>query len=203
MAEQKREDRRKAYTKKVIRESLYELMKDKQIDKITVTQICEKADVNRSTFYSYYTDIYDLHQKIIKEFFEMQQEVVNKSKNILESKKNLTQLTIDDYSEIAYAYVRTVKENKELYKFIFNQNSTNSIHVSFGKVFYHMVYEILSPVLPEEHIEAFRSSFNFISGGTTSMLMDWLTKDCPIPSKRLARILAHYYYGVFNSFALK
>lgn len=203
MTEQKREDRRKSYTKKVIRESLYELMKDKQIDKITVTQICEKADVNRSTFYSYYTDIYDLHQKIIKEFFEMQEEVVKKSKKILESKENLTQLTIDDYDEIAYAYVRTVEENRELYKFIFNQNSTNSIHVSFGKVFYHMVYEILSPVFPEENIEAFRSSFNFISGGTTSMIMDWLTKDCPITAKKLSRILAHYYYGVFNSFAPK
>ena len=203
MAEKKKEDRRTAYTKKIIRESLYELMKEKPINKITVTQICEKADVNRSTFYSYYTDIYDLHQKIIKEFFATQKKVIDETKKILETKQDLRKLTIDDYSEITYAYVSTIKTNKELYKFIFNQNSTNSIHVSFGKVFYHMLYDIISPVFPEEHIESFRISFNFISGGTTSIIMDWIKKDCAMASKRLSRILAHYYYGVFNSFNLQ
>ncbi len=203
MADKKREDRRTAYSKKIIRESLYELMKEKPINKITVTQICEMADVNRSTFYSYYTDIYDLHQKITKEFFEIQRGVIIDSKKILESKGNLFALTIDNYEEIAYTYVRTVKENKELYKFIFNQNNTNSIHVSFGKVFYHTVFDILAPILPEKYIEAFKISFNFIGGGTTAIIMDWIKKDCSSETKKLAHILAHYYYGVFNGFVLQ
>ena len=69
--ENKRDDRRAAYSKKMIRESLYELMKTKPLNKITVKEICETADVNRSTFYAYYMDIYDLHQKITKEFFDI------------------------------------------------------------------------------------------------------------------------------------
>lgn len=197
---EKRENRKTAYTKRIIRESLYELMQEKPLDKITVTQICEKADINRSTFYTYYTDIYDLHQKIIKEFFEIQRGVISEAKEILATKEDLTRLTVDDYFEIAYAYTRTVKDNKELYKFIFNQNSTSSIHVSFGKIFYHMIYEFLVPIFSQENIDDFKSSFTFIGGGTTSVLMEWIKKDCSVPAKKIARSLAHYYYGVFNSF---
>lgn len=200
MTNEKRENRRTAYTKRIIRESLYELMLEKPLDKITVTQICEKADINRSTFYTYYTDIYDLHQKIIAEFFEIQKGVISATKKLLESKADITKLTVNDYFEIAYTYTITVKNNKELYKFIFNQNSTNSIHVSFGKAFYQMIYDFILPVFPEEHINDIKSSFIFIGGGTTSMLMDWIKKDCSAESKKIARSLAHYYYGVFNSF---
>ena len=70
--EPKRDDRRTQYSKRVIKESLFELMQEKPINKITVKELCERADVNRSTFYAYYTDIYDLDRKIIKEFFKMQ-----------------------------------------------------------------------------------------------------------------------------------
>ena len=41
-----------------------ELSGVKSIDKITVSELCERADVNRSTFYRYYYDIYDLQSKM-------------------------------------------------------------------------------------------------------------------------------------------
>ena len=69
---EKREDRRTQYSKRVIREALYELMQEKPLNKITVTEICALADVNRSTFYAYYTDIFNLHESIIKEFYTVQ-----------------------------------------------------------------------------------------------------------------------------------
>lgn len=43
-----------------LKSALLELMKDSDFEKITVKQICEKAQVNRSTFYAHYTDIYDI-----------------------------------------------------------------------------------------------------------------------------------------------
>lgn len=194
------EDRRTAYSKRMIRESLYELIKEKPLDKISVTEICQKADVNRSTFYAYYTDIYDLHQKIIKEFFEMHREILNKSKKILETKPNIFTLSVDDYYEIAYIYVKTTKDNQELYKFIFNQNSTNTTHVTYAKMFFRALLEFFPESTPEKTINHFRSAFTFISGGTTSAIMDWLQKGCPTSVETLSRSLAHHYYGVFNSY---
>ena len=57
-------DRRVRYTRQVLKESLMELMQDKPIDKISIKAICELADINRSTFYTHYTDQYELLRQI-------------------------------------------------------------------------------------------------------------------------------------------
>lgn len=196
--EEKREDRRASYSKKMIRESLYELMKTKPLNKITVKEICELADVNRSTFYAYYMDIYDLHQKIIKEFFSKQRDIINFAVELLSKREDVTNLSIDDFQEIMLFYLKTVKANKELYKFIFNQNSTNSIHLSFGKLFFNTILNESSIKIQEELKPIFRRSFTFISGGTTAILMDWLKSECSEDVTKLSRYIAYYYNGVFN-----
>ncbi|MDF2936801.1 MAG: transcriptional regulator, TetR family [Paenibacillaceae bacterium] len=57
-------DRKTRYTRMVLQDSLMELMRDKPINKITIKELCEKADLNRTTFYAHYTDQYDLLRKI-------------------------------------------------------------------------------------------------------------------------------------------
>lgn len=54
-------------TKKVIRNSLLELLKTKSLDKVTVREIVETCEINRNTFYYYYSDIYDLLEDIFQE----------------------------------------------------------------------------------------------------------------------------------------
>ena len=63
-------DRRVKYTKKIIKECFFDLLNEKEINKITVSELCTKADINRATFYRYYIDIYDLLEKIQEEFIE-------------------------------------------------------------------------------------------------------------------------------------
>ena len=55
-----RQDRRTRYTRMVLKESLMALMEQKDITKITIKELCQRADVNRSTFYAHYRDQYDL-----------------------------------------------------------------------------------------------------------------------------------------------
>ena len=43
-----------------MKQAMLELMNQTPFDKITVRLICEKAEVNRSTFYAHYADIYDM-----------------------------------------------------------------------------------------------------------------------------------------------
>jgi len=52
----------------MIKESLIELLKEKSIDKITVKELSELADINRSTFYTHYCDIYAVAEEMAEEF---------------------------------------------------------------------------------------------------------------------------------------
>lgn len=63
-------DRRVRYTKMILRNCLVELLNEKPLEKITVKEICEKADVNRGTFYSHFSDQYDLYNYMVDEILE-------------------------------------------------------------------------------------------------------------------------------------
>ena len=52
-------------TKKNLYESLLYLMKEKPFEELKVSEICENALVNRSTFYSHFDDKYDLLDSLI------------------------------------------------------------------------------------------------------------------------------------------
>lgn len=59
MADKKLDGRIK-YTKMVIRNSFISLLKEKPLAKISVTEICRRADINRATFYAHYSDTFAL-----------------------------------------------------------------------------------------------------------------------------------------------
>lgn len=63
-------DRRIKYTKTVLRQSLLELMKERPISKLTVTDLCNRADINRNTFYTHYSSPYDLLSQIEDELYD-------------------------------------------------------------------------------------------------------------------------------------
>src|SRR5699024_9614754 len=63
-------DRRISRTKKRLRESLTTLMQEKPVQSITVREIAELADINRSTFYLHYQDVYDMVTQIQDDMFQ-------------------------------------------------------------------------------------------------------------------------------------
>ncbi len=64
------EDRRVRKTKKAINDVFCELIKEKKLNEITIKELCAKADINKSTFYLHYHDIYDLASSIQKGFIK-------------------------------------------------------------------------------------------------------------------------------------
>lgn len=66
----KKENRRIRYTRMALRESLLSQLEHMPINKISVSQVCDQADVNRSTFYLYYKDVYDLNDQIQQELYD-------------------------------------------------------------------------------------------------------------------------------------
>ncbi|WP_042462991.1 TetR/AcrR family transcriptional regulator [Neobacillus dielmonensis] len=69
-------DKRVMRTKRLIRDTLTELMEQKGFDAITVKDITDKAMINRGTFYLHYQDKYDLLEKSEAEFFSSLEQIV-------------------------------------------------------------------------------------------------------------------------------
>lgn len=63
-------DRRTRYTRMMIRDSLLTAMQQKPFSKVTVTEICKMAEINRGTFYLHYYDLNDVLDDLIKEFIQ-------------------------------------------------------------------------------------------------------------------------------------
>lgn len=59
-------DRRKRKTQALLKETLLTLLQHQTFDSITIRQLCDRADLNRSTFYLNYQDKYDLLAQIIR-----------------------------------------------------------------------------------------------------------------------------------------
>ena len=73
-------DARKRYTQMVLKQSLLKLLKEKPVNKITVKEVCELAQLNRATFYAHYSDCFALLGSIENELigaFEQSLRYVN------------------------------------------------------------------------------------------------------------------------------
>lgn len=64
-------------SKKLIRQAFVELLQEKDFEKITVTDIVKRADINRGTFYAHYPDIRGIMDQIVNEIMEKVQGVLN------------------------------------------------------------------------------------------------------------------------------
>ncbi|MFC0213635.1 TetR/AcrR family transcriptional regulator [Paenibacillus chartarius] len=63
-------DRRKLRTRRLLQKALLEVIEEKGADRVTVSDVTKKADVNRGTFYLHYTDSLDMLQKVKEEIWE-------------------------------------------------------------------------------------------------------------------------------------
>ena len=70
---EKKEYRSALRSRKMIRQAFFELLKEKSFEKITVTDVVKKADVNRSTFYAHYPDVMGVVEEIQQEIIEYTQ----------------------------------------------------------------------------------------------------------------------------------
>ena len=106
---QSKENRRVRYTRMALRESLLALLQQYPISKITVSRICEQADVNRSTFYLYYKDAYDLLEKIESELYDELSQAIAKSSDMMPN------------SDILKRVYEIIYKNRDLCRVLFGE----------------------------------------------------------------------------------
>ena len=66
-----REDRRVTYTKNAIKDALLELMKEKSFEELSISTVCEAAQITRTTFYSHYDTLNQVLDELIDEAFDV------------------------------------------------------------------------------------------------------------------------------------
>lgn len=66
-------DHRTRVTKMLIRRAFTELLREKPIQRISVKELCTRAGINRGTFYTHYTDLYDLQKQMEEEMMAVLQ----------------------------------------------------------------------------------------------------------------------------------
>lgn len=118
-------------TKNSIINAFLELRTKKEIERITVKELCEKAMINKSTFYSHYTDIYDL-----SEYLENQ--TANEIVASLEHPENIIIKPKEFNSELFYAYL----SQESLIQTLFSGSRSNQLLYKIEKSLKEIIFEI-------------------------------------------------------------
>ncbi len=178
-------DRRIKYTKKTIKDTFIKLLDEKDIKKITVSEICKLADINRATFYRYYIDVYDLLDKIQDEF-------INELKEpYLEDPSRVS--TVGAFSkEILEVFL----ENKELVKILFNTNNNIYFLNEVLEVAYGMCKTKWLTDIPELTEEEINYAATFIFNGALGVVNYWVKNDFDRDIDEVANAIEQLgYYG--------
>lgn len=175
--ENKKEYRRIRHTKERLRNALVDLLKTENINKLTVTKICNKADVNRGTFYSYFNDVYDLLEYTENEMFESVIELYRVSAESDDLKKLYTNIFkgIEDHIEITRALFGENIEGRYLKKIV------DRLHDGQLKKWKEDFPELDSAFL--------ETMYNFVVMGTISSVTNWVHSDTRMPPEKFAEIL--------------
>ena len=70
------ENQRVRITKMLLKNSLIKILHEKKIEKVTVSELCEDAGINRSTFYKHYGSQFDVYSEIEQDFFKAAIEMI-------------------------------------------------------------------------------------------------------------------------------
>lgn len=79
MKEQEKIDRRVKRTKKVLAEALIRILKNKNIENVTVSELAKEADITRTTFYQYYRDPIEMLENLQKDIARDLEKIVEKT----------------------------------------------------------------------------------------------------------------------------
>ena len=124
-------------------EALLALLEEKDLEYITVKEICRQAGVNRSTFYLHYETISDLvnealemiNQRFLSYFPQQEEEVLGNMGN--REREDLVLVT----REYLLPYLRFIRDNKKVYRVAFRNPGSCLLYTSFGASrFHHEIY---------------------------------------------------------------
>lgn len=153
------------------------LLYNRKYEEITISEICEKSGINRSTFYAHYDDINDLIIKIESKF-------ANSMSLIFEAGQRQTH-------EAFVEMFSFIKKNRYFYKAFLNIP-----YITFAET--NVKKNILSNIkdkkltLRSEDVEIFYRA-SFFGAGIKEICRIWLERDCKETPEEMAFLLLKEY----------
>lgn len=179
MAEMK-EDRRIRRTRRMLKQGLAELMREKEFNDISIKDITDRMDLNRGTFYLHYADTYELLERLENDTLEDIQAMINAHR------PNPDSGTMQPVFEPIMDYV---VENKEICQSLLGNKASNDfidkVHQLIRENGWALVHERY-PGAPEREMDYL---FSFITYGLIGMIKQWFDEGMDL-EKRTMVILA-------------
>ena len=157
---------------KTILDVFTKLLEEKDIQKITVKEICEDAHINRSTFYNHFEDVYGVLEKMWLIHAENMGYIFRKSHS--SSKRENMKLIL-----------LYIKENELFYRVSFHSSIYSKMATGFEVLFKH--HEMDSFNLKEQY------KMEFIKQGMLSTIAYWLDSDCNLSIDELLDVIDEFY----------
>ena len=173
--EESKENRRTRLTKRLLRESLLELLQEKPVDHITVKELCECAELNRSTFYAYYTDVSALYE-------EMGNELADALLEHIQAMKDQSGLS----TELMLTYIR---DNCEMFRLLVYCDHYTDLNQSIIKRIFQNFFSI--SLLSDQYTvqEEREYALQFIFMGGTGVIHHWVQNSCDLPPRQVAQLI--------------
>lgn len=169
--------------------ALLDLLKKKQFEYITVSELCKAAGVNRSTFYLHYENIGDLLEETTRYMLDSFLSYFTDDKKSVAF--NISDCRLDDLNFIndtyLIPYLTYIKENNELFRVALSEVKI----LGFEEVYNRLFENIFNPILerfnyPQENR---KYVMLYYLNGINAVNLEWLKGGCEKPMKEIAEII--------------
>ena len=176
-------NRRILVTRRILKESLLELMKEKPITKISIKEICDLSEMSRSTFYMHYQDQFELLKDIEDEALEKTFETLGSADTSLNSVESIEN------------FLRYVKENRGTFGVLLCQPDTEEFqNLILEKIGAHVKASI--PGVYDSKKGSYL--FTFVMHGSIDVLRTWIASDFDLEIPALANLIFKACSSVTN-----
>ncbi len=185
-------------TAKKMDEALITLLAKKDFAYITIKEICDLADVNRSTFYLHYENTSDLLKEATRHILDTFLSYFSVDTEDLEEHYRQC-----DLSELLFItpryitpYLTFIQENKMLFQTALRQFGP----MDFEGVYERMFQSIFSPILYRFNIPQDRHAYvmKFYLSGITAVAMEWLANGCEDDIQTVIEVIIDCVMGERN-----
>lgn len=174
-------DRRILRTRRLLQAALTELMMEKKFRDITVRDITDLADVNRSTFYLHYQDTYDLLRQIEDGLIE------ELEKKIILCRAASKPYTLRSLVECVYDFL---EDNSKFCRPLFLSNSNTPFWQKFIELLSEKGIDLPPNTLKErENTRLFQ--LTFIVNGVIGVLQKWFSGEAELPRSEMVDLMEH------------
>lgn len=185
-------DRRVLYTRMVMKQSLLELMKTTDINRITVKAICERADINRGTFYAHYSEPRELLKQIENDF----------TRSITDTISRHGIDATDTFGMIS-DIVQRIYENGDICKTLLGEHGDATF---LNELLYEVqkkCVDLWSVTMADAQLPMLEYLYSFIALGSVGVLRKWIANDMAESPQLIATAIDKMTYKGLRGFAEK